>query len=115
MPHDSQQEVRESLFTDWLPKLEEVAPEQNAILEEHRDFVASIQTARQPKVCGRQGLRALEVAHQILDEIRHHAWYGQALPIQGPLAIPFPRIINSGEFGPAEAQRPFPRPERRAG
>jgi predicted dehydrogenase len=115
MPQESQQQVRESLFTEWLPKSEETAPEQNAILEEQKDFADSILTHRTPRVCGRQGSRALEVAHAVLDEIQNHHWYGDSLPVSGPLAIPFPRLLHSGEFHPDEARTPLVTPDRKAG
>ncbi|MEC8160779.1 MAG: Gfo/Idh/MocA family oxidoreductase [Planctomycetota bacterium] len=115
MPAESQQQVRETLFTEWLPKYEQTAPEQNAILEEHKDFAESIVANRVPRVCGRQGSRALEVAHAVMDEIQGHHWYGESLPVSGPLAMPFPRLLKSGEFHPEEAQMPWVAQTRKAG
>ena len=117
MPPESQQEVRDSLFTEWLPLQTETAPEQNAILEEHKDFAAAITQNRSATVCGRQGAAALEVAQQVVEEIQQHSWYGDSLPVTGPLAIPFPRIMQSGVLDPAEASpaTPIHGPQRRAG
>ena len=115
MPAESQQQVRETLFTEWLPKYEQTAPEQNAILEEHKDFAESIVANRVPRVCGRQGSRALEVAHAVMDEIQGHHWYGESLPVSGPLAMPFPRLLKSGEFHPEEAQMTWVAQARKAG
>ncbi len=63
------QDIRDNLFTEFLP-LEEVHVEKrNAILDEQHDFVISIRTGQRPQVTGEHGRQALAVAQQILEEI----------------------------------------------
>lgn len=97
MPQGQRDQVRSSLFSQWLPVHEETAPEANAILDEQRDFVRSIQTQSEPRVSGRHGARALEVAERVIQEINEHAWFGRSLPVRGPLAMPLPRVIGGEE------------------
>ena len=42
----------------------------DALREEIRHFLAAVRTREQPLVSGREGLQAMEVAHQVLDSVR---------------------------------------------
>lgn len=77
---------REHLFEELLVKRELTPPATNAIAEELRDFAASVREARQPRVTGRAGKQALEVAEQVLQAIARHAWDGTSSGRIGPLA-----------------------------
>ncbi len=79
-----QAHIKEHLFQDYLPLQELPIVETNAILEEQRDFVASIREFRQPRVTGRDGLRALDTAEQILASIAAHHWDGSTSGRIGP-------------------------------
>jgi predicted dehydrogenase len=59
-------------FESLMPLREIDAPPQNAMVEEHRDFLECIRTGREPRVNGEAGLLALETARRILDAIAHH-------------------------------------------
>jgi predicted dehydrogenase len=76
--------IKERLFQDYLPLRELPVVESNAILEEQRDFVASIREFRQPKVSGRDGLRALDAAERILTSLAAHQWDGSSGGRIGP-------------------------------
>jgi predicted dehydrogenase len=79
-----QAQIKERLFQDYLPLCELPVVDSNAILEEQRDFVASIQEFRQPKVSGRDGLRALDAAERILTSLAAHQWDGSSNGRIGP-------------------------------
>lgn len=73
---------KEHLFSELLPREEIAAPAINALLEEQRDFAASIRDGRAPRVPGEEGRNALAVAEWVLDCIAQHAWHGTA---DGPI------------------------------
>ena len=79
-----QARIKERLFQDYLPLRELPVEESNAILEEQRDFVASIRDSRQPQVSGEDGLRALDAAERILASIAAHRWDGASSGRIGP-------------------------------
>lgn len=80
--------LRDHLFEELLVKQEIEPPATNAIAEEHRDFVASIRQGHQPRVPGRAGRDALEVAELVLDSIARHRWDGTSHGRIGPAALP---------------------------
>jgi hypothetical protein len=71
---EEQERVRTRLFTDpdLLPLSEAAVEDRNALLDEQREFAASILERRAPRVSGRQGLAALEAAERVLAEIAAH-------------------------------------------
>ncbi|MCG8585511.1 MAG: Gfo/Idh/MocA family oxidoreductase, partial [Pirellulales bacterium] len=73
---NQKQDLTERLFDHYLPARTLEREPINALLEEQRDFVESIRTARAPRVTGRHGRDALALAHQILDSIAAHSWDG---------------------------------------
>jgi predicted dehydrogenase len=79
-----QARLKERLFQDYLPLRELPVVDSNAILEEQRDFVASIRESRQPQVSGRDGLAALDAAERILTGIASHHWDGSSHGRIGP-------------------------------
>ena len=50
------------------------AEERNALKDELEAFCAAIRDGGEPRVTGRQGVRAVEVALQIVEAIREHPW-----------------------------------------
>jgi len=66
--------IKETLFTEVLPKQEFIVKPRNAILEEQHDFVESILSDRWPLVTGIDGRDALNVAEQILTAVSQHRW-----------------------------------------
>ena len=61
--------VKDSLFVDWINKVESKADASNAILREQTEFVDAIQSGKPVTVTGEHGHRALEVAARILEQI----------------------------------------------
>jgi predicted dehydrogenase len=78
---------REHLFEELLVKRELNPPATNAIAEEQRDFATSVREARQPRVTGRAGKQALEVAEQVLHAITRYPWDGTSSGRIGPMLI----------------------------
>ena len=73
-PPEQRQQVQESMFRELL-SLETLQVERtNAILQEQREFVASVLHGAPIRVPGEQGRDALAVAEQILESIRSHRW-----------------------------------------
>lgn len=79
----------DDLFSQFLmPESIKVEP-RNAILDELHDFVISIQSKTEPTVSGKDGMRAVEVANQILSAIDARQWTSHHHPsLVGPHAIP---------------------------
>ena len=69
LPPDQRAKVKESLFTEWLSKVDTKAAPVNAIEQEHLEFISAVQSGSKVTVTGEQGYHALEVAARILDQI----------------------------------------------
>ena len=69
LPPDQRAKVKDSLFVDWLSKVDTKATPVNAIEQEHCEFILAIQSGKKVSVTGEQGYHALEVAARILDQI----------------------------------------------
>jgi predicted dehydrogenase len=83
-PTAQRRQIQETLFQDLL-RVENVEVEPiNAILQQQREFVASILHRRPVRVTGQQGRNALAVAEQIQESIRTHRWNGTAEGPVGP-------------------------------
>jgi predicted dehydrogenase len=70
--------IREELFTRHLEMMTIDGQAQDQLTCELQEFVTSVQTGRTPRVSGHDGLAAIEVAEQILQSMRNHAWVGAA-------------------------------------
>jgi predicted dehydrogenase len=84
---EEKQHLQKNLFAELLPTSEQEAPAQNALVEEQRDFIESIQTGRAPRVGGEQGQAALEVAERILESIAAHRWDHSRAGVVGSLRL----------------------------
>jgi len=69
LPADLRAKVKDSLFIDWLSKVEQKAVPANAIQLEQTEFVQSILAGGSVTVSGEQGYQALEIASRVLDQI----------------------------------------------
>ncbi|MHB8969991.1 MAG: Gfo/Idh/MocA family protein [Pirellulaceae bacterium] len=86
-PSEQRPQVQESMFRELLC-LETLHVERtNAILQEQREFVASVQHGDAVRVTGQQGRDALAVAEQILESIRTHRWNSPLPNAIGPHAL----------------------------
>lgn len=76
LPIEARLAVKDELFSRWLEQTETRPASANAIAGEHTDFVDSILSGRSPRVSGADGVRALEVAcaitDQIAEQVAHH-------------------------------------------
>jgi len=82
------EQIRTRLFDEFLPRTELAVTDQNAILQEQRDFATSIRTGGTPRVTGREACRAVEVAEQIQDRIaafQHRLRHATLLPVAATL------------------------------
>ncbi|MDA7951194.1 MAG: Gfo/Idh/MocA family oxidoreductase [Pirellulaceae bacterium] len=71
---EEKEEVKTNLFTRYLPVENLNVRSNNAIAEEHTDFLEAITKNGQPRVDGKAGLRAIEVAYEILDKMVVTSW-----------------------------------------
>ena len=85
---EEQAHLKRHLFDELLKKETIEGAEGNALLDEQRDFVDSIRSARAPRVSGEAGRDALVLAQQILDQIAEHRWEGVSGSRIGPQALP---------------------------
>ena len=72
LPADQRAKVKDSLFVDWLSKVEHKTTPANAIELEQKEFLLAIQSGAAVTVTGEQGCHALEVAALILEQIVNH-------------------------------------------
>jgi predicted dehydrogenase len=94
-PPEQQQQVQESMFRDLL-SLETLQVERaNAILQEQREFVASVRHGAPVRVPGEQGRDALALAEQILASIRVHRWNSHLPNAIGPHVLSEPMHVPS--------------------
>jgi predicted dehydrogenase len=64
-------------FVD-VQSIEVPEPPTDALTQELTEFVRCLTTGGQPRVDGRQGLRAIAAAHRVLESIASHSWNGRA-------------------------------------
>ncbi|HMP17140.1 MAG TPA: Gfo/Idh/MocA family oxidoreductase [Gemmatales bacterium] len=84
---------KETLFSQYMPAQTTAESKLDQLTAELSDFVTCVQTGRQPKVTGEDGLAAVSLAQSILANMGSHDWEGNGqhfgpcdLPIyQGPL------------------------------
>jgi predicted dehydrogenase len=69
LPAELRAKVKDSLFVDWLTRVEQKATPANAIEQEQMEFFRAIQTGSSVTVTGEQGSQALEIASRILEQI----------------------------------------------
>ena len=86
--------LRDQLFNGLMHQQELEVPDQNALLEELKDFVGAIKQQRAPRVDGRAAIAALEVAAQVLESIGAHQWDGRDNGRAGPFGLAPHEIIR---------------------
>ncbi len=97
---------KEELLQQHLVQHEYQAEAVDALALEVLDFVESIRTPRAPRVSGEDGLSAVALAEQILDQIHAHAWDDQLDGLVGPMAVPRPSVIPAPHFQTVPSQTP---------
>ena len=98
LPPEEVEHYKTHLAEEHLPREQQTFEAVDALALELDDFVASVVSARQPRVSGEAGRDALAVAEQILLSIANHAWAPEPAV---PAAVLYPRVV--------------PTPERKAG
>ena len=63
---------------------------QDQLTCELQEFITCVQTGNTPRVSGRDGLAAIDVAERIITAIREHCWDGTQAGPKGPFALPTP-------------------------
>ncbi len=86
----SRARIREELFTRHLEMLTIDGKAQDQLTCELQDFIACVQSGKTPRVSGKDGLAALQVADQILGALREHSWDGSLAGPKGPVQLPPP-------------------------
>jgi len=81
---NEKQNLKDNLFSDYLPLEELPVSETNALAQEQQQFVAAIQGHASVSVSGQDGRRALDVAERILVAIAAHRWDGNLAGAVGP-------------------------------
>lgn len=65
--------LKESMFTDFIAvEQSEITPGVDALTAELDDFLNAVRTGEAPRVDGRRGLAALDVADRVLEAVRIH-------------------------------------------
>jgi len=95
LPAAERARAKDSIFNELFQVETLPAQPRNAILDEHNDFILSIRTQAAPIVSGEDGLRAMQLAGLILDQIAQHRWDGESSRAWqiGPGAMPLPKIL----------------------
>ncbi len=106
-------DIKENLFRTVLPS-QEIAPgEANPLLDEQRDFVASIRAGGSPRVSGVQACQALAAAQQVLDSVARHQWDATPTGRVGPDFKVTPHVLQGPHWQRQVA--PEAAPVRKAG
>lgn len=113
MTPDEQQNLRQSLLDEHLPRHSLVVEAADPLTSELLDFVTSIRTGRAPRVSGQAGLDAIAIAERILLQVQTHAWEGSPVGPVGPRIAALPQVLS----GPHWHLKPsaLPNEVRRAG
>lgn len=77
-------QLKEQVFGSFLSVESPKVPQTDALTAELNDFINSVRTGRAPRVDGRAGLAAMEVAEAILGSIDGHQWDGHSTGRIGP-------------------------------
>ncbi|MEX1228854.1 MAG: Gfo/Idh/MocA family oxidoreductase [Planctomycetaceae bacterium] len=81
--------LKQQVFDKWIEVTELDVPEQDALTAELSHFLKCVRTGETPLVDGEQGLRALELAEQIVAAVDAHQWDGDSQGRVGPHLLPF--------------------------
>ncbi|MFN0197576.1 MAG: Gfo/Idh/MocA family oxidoreductase [Planctomycetaceae bacterium] len=81
--------LKQQVFGEWIDVAELEVPEQDALTAELSHFLDCVRRGTTPLVDGVAGLKALELAEQIVAEVGRHQWDGHATGAIGPHLLPF--------------------------
>ena len=80
--------LKERVFTDFLAQQQPAVESRNALQDELRDFIRAIRTGVPPRVDGRAGVAAVQLAAQVAASVDAHEWDGRGDGRIGPFAHP---------------------------
>lgn len=103
--------LKDHLLADHLPVESLAVPEGDPLTAELTDFVMAVRTGQSPRVSGKQGLEAIEVAELILEQVETHAWDGTPGGPIGPRPAAAPQIIRGPHWHWKTAPAPTHRRE----
>jgi hypothetical protein len=86
VPAEERGALKDSFFTQVLPRETLPVPEANAIACEHDDFLGALASGRAPTVPAAAGAAALEIASRVLDTLVCTRFGGGVEPAVVPLA-----------------------------
>ncbi len=79
---DERKRLIDNLFDQVLPREILSVADGNPLLDELHDFVKAVRTSGQPRVTGRDGIAAVDVANQVIRQINQHVAPSLAPPIR---------------------------------
>lgn len=80
------EQLKKEVFGTYLNIDRPVVPPADALTAELQSFVECVQQRRRPVVDGVAGLKAMQLADQVLDAVHAHQWDGHADGAVGPFA-----------------------------
>lgn len=90
------EKLKSEIFGKFLKVERPAVPQTDALTAELESFVDCVRHKRRPLVDGHAGLRAMQLADQILASVRSHQWDGHADGAIGPFARPRQAIRHAG-------------------
>ena len=82
-------QLKQQVFDKWINVTELEVQDHDALTAELSHFLHCVRTSESPLVDGEQGLRALELAEQIVAAVEVHQWDGDSRGRIGPHLLPF--------------------------
>ena len=79
--------LKADMFGHFIAMEEVAGSSADALTAELSSFLDAVREHETPKVDGRQALRALEVAEQVLTSVKAHQWDGSPTGRTGPMAL----------------------------
>ena len=99
----SRARIKDELFGRHLETLHIDGHAHDQLTCELRHFIDCVRQGSTPRVSGKEGLAAVNLAENILDSIRSHSWDGQAGGPAGPHLLPPPLGVLFPQFQQEEA------------
>ncbi len=111
MTPEEQQNLRQSLLDEHLPRHSLLVEPADPLTSELNDFVTAIRSSQAPRVSGQAGLDAIAVAERILLQVRTHAWEGSPTGPVGPRIAGVPQTLHGPHWHlkPSEVPQQFRR------
>jgi len=86
-PEANIEQLKGAIFGQYIQQAELAVVPQDQLTAELQDFLHAVRTRQSPRVDGRQGLAALQVAELISQSVEAHAWDGDLSGRVGPMVL----------------------------